>query len=229
MNFNDIEGLALEYLDDPNGRRFSPETIKRLINASMDSVKRTIEDANETYFVTQTSASPGSSAPPYAHLAVVANDDTLFLDLPPDFSKLVCPENITEDPPLPLVRVQFQSRHPSMDTRFLPRGLVTPGEYFLQGNQIGIVDPSSAYSLRLTYVKTLPRYAAGAQGGSSSPEIPADWHDLISIGAAKRGYAIEQREMPPDLEAIRMEQEQSLRISMEDRDITSQRFPNVME
>ena len=221
MNFDGSKDLALEYLDDPNGRRFKDQSIKRLINASMDEVKRYIEDANETYFVTRT-----TDGGTYPHIAVTIDVDTFYGDLPANFCRLILAEDISQDPPVPAQRVDYNTRHPTMDTRFLPAGLVTPAEYFIQGNQIGVVKPSGGYSLRLTYTKTLTPFT---NNQNEIPEIPSDWHDLIAIGAAKRGYAIEQREFPPDLELLRLEQIQMLRISMEDRDISSQRFPNIIE
>ena len=228
MKFREIANLALECLDDPNGRRFQDVSQKRIINAAMDDVKRVIEDCSDTYFVTQTSASPGASGPPYAHLSVIVDTDTLFLDLPADMSRLILVENIDENPPVTATPVGFQTRHPALDTRFLPTGLVTHLEYVIQGNQIGFVAPSGANTVRLTYIKTLPRWEIAAQD-NDSPEIPADWHDLIAINAAKRGYAIEQREFSQDLEMLRQEQNQQLRWSMENRDISHQRFPNIIE
>ena len=90
MDLGAIEGLTLEYLDDPFKRRWVTASILRLINAGMDDVKRFIEDCNETYFQVQTGATwatdYGSAT---TTKTVTTSDDVTEKILPIDFSKMV--------------------------------------------------------------------------------------------------------------------------------------------
>jgi hypothetical protein len=229
MDLDEIEALTLEYLDDPFKRRWIDATLIRLINAGMDDVKRFIEDVNETFFQKQTGSTwatdHGSTTTTHS---VAASDDVVEKTLPVDFSKLITVENISESPPLPLYRVKYSSRHPdaSYDDRFLPDGLKSPNGYYIRGNVIGFVEPD-AFNVRLTYIKTLPRLATAT--GTGRPEIPEDYHDLICLQAAKRGFAIEGRRMPSDLSDLRIETMKSMQGFLEDRIVQAPTFVNVQE
>jgi hypothetical protein len=228
MDLGALEGLTLEYLDDPFKRRWVTASILRLINSGMDDVKRFIEDANETYFQEQTGATwdtdYGSAT---TTNAVAASDDVVEKILPIDFSKLITVENTSETPPLPLYQVNFASRHPSTiyDDRFLPDGIATPEGYYIRGNVIGFVKPSG-YNVRLTYIKSLPRI----ENSSDRPEgIPNDYHDLICLQAAKRGYAIEGRKLPRDLSDLRVEALKNMQGMLENRVVQAPNFVNVQD
>ena len=229
MDLDGLEGLTLEYLDDPYKRRWIDATLIQLINAGMDDVKRFIEDSNETFFQTQTGdtwATDFGSAT--TTKAVAASDGVVEKVLPIDFSKLITVENITESPPIPLYRVDYASRHPDAfyDDRFLPDGLKTPNGYYIRNNVIGFVEPD-AFDVRLTYIKTLPRLVTAT--GTGRPEIPPDYHDLICLQAAKRGYAIEGRRVPSDLSDLRIETLKSMSGFLEDRVVQGPTFVNVQE
>ena len=213
MTLDDLITLTLEYLDDPNGRRYQPPLITSLINAGMDDVKRIVEDVDETFFSNQKTESVSSS------------DDVLEFTLEPDVSKIIHVENTSQSPPLPGVQVNYQTRHPTFDSRFIPAGFAPPPEWYIRGNKIGIVNPSSSFTLRYTYSKVLPRLSSK----SDTPEVPADYHDLIALQAAKRGFAIEQRDFPKDLEQIRQEQQKQLLTFVESRTRQGPGFVQVMD
>lgn len=229
MDLGAIEGLTLEYLDDPFKRRWVTASILRLINAGMDDVKRFIEDCNETYFQVQTGATwatdYGSAT---TTKTVTTSDDVTEKILPIDFSKMVAVENISENPPLPLYHVNFVDRHEdrSLNDKFLPSGFTYPDGYYLRGNSIGFVSPNTSFDVRLTYIKSLPRI----ENSSDRPEgIPNDYHDLICLQAAKRGYAIEGRKLPRDLSDLRIESLKSMQGFLESRTVQSPQFVNVQE
>jgi hypothetical protein len=229
MDLDGIEALTLEYLDDPFQRRWLDTTLIRLINAGMDDVKRFIEDVNETFFQEQTGTTwqtdHGGTTTSYT---IGTDEDVIEKILPYDFSKLVTVENISESPPEPLYRTDYPSRLPQQiyDDRFLPDGISTPKGYYIRGNKIGFVDPDG-FNVRLTYIKTLPRLATAS--GTARPEIPEDYHDLICLQAAKRGYAIEGRRLPSDLSDLRIETMKSMQGFLEDRIVQAPTFVNVQE
>jgi hypothetical protein len=230
MDLDDLEALTLEYLDDPFKRRWVTNSLRRLINAGMDDVKRFIEETNETYFVEQTTGANWvvDHSGTTTSNVVSTNDDVTELTLPVNFSKMIAVENVSETPPLPLYYVNFAERHPdeSMNDKFLPEGFTYPDGYYLKGSSIGFVSPNTSFSVRLTYIKNLDRLSSGSHRPTG---IPEDYHDLICLQAAKRGYAIEGRRLPRDLSDLRVETLKSMQGFLENRTVQSPQYVNVQE
>ena len=186
MNFRQLKDRTAVYLDDPHKTRHLDGELGILVNFAVGDVKRIIQDGNETYFA--------ASHP----ITVTASDDVFEADLPDDFSTVISVENASESPPLEMLPTDFASRHPVRDNRFLPAGLVTEDYYYLCGGKIGVVNPNKSFTMRLYYTKTLEEL----KGTDKPVDIPPDFHDLICLRAAKRGYAIEQMKFPPALDEL---------------------------
>lgn len=213
MNLSEMIEVVQNYLDDPYGRRHKRPFVVRLLNAAQDDVKRLAEAADESYF-------SGIAA-----YSVVSADDSLEFDLPADFSSAISVERTDGTYPVMASLVPFAMRFPTVDDRFLPAGAKTIPQYYFRGSKIGIVRPRDAYTLRLVYSKTLARLKDDAD----VPEVHLDYHDLICIAAAKRGFAIENRRMPQDLEDLRQDAITDLRSSLEERANNGPTFVNVLE
>ena len=214
LKLGEMLSVTREYLDDPNGRRHKRNVLVRHINAAQADCKRVIEQADDSFFSVM------------VDLTVVSGDNDYEFDLPADFSKLLHIEKVvTSGTPPPAVPINFARRHPIGDERFLPEGLSTPPTYYLRDDKIGIVKPSDSYTLRLYYSRALPRLDADAD----TSDIPSDYHDLVCLQGAKRGFGSEQRQMPPDLEGLRQELTAQLRTYVEDRQRQYPTFVDLLE
>ena len=213
MNFSAMIQTTGHYLNDPRQTRFQRPVISRLLNQSQEEVKRIAEQADNTLF---------SAIKEYA---VVTAEDALEFNLPTDFSKSQAVERIGGTYPVAAIPVNFSSRSPISDDRFLPTGWREVPQYYLRGNKLGIVRPQEAYTLRLTYSKELADLAAD----SDESEVPKDYHDLICLYAAKRGYGGLGREFPQDLESLRVEGIAQMQNYLDDRDRTGPTYVNVMD
>lgn len=213
MLLGEMVAVTRDYLDDPQGRRHKRPNVVRYLNAGQDDLKRVIEQADEGFFST------------CVELSVVSGDNDYEFDLPADFSKLLQLERLTDGSPNPAEPVRFQRRHPIRDDRFLPAGFATAPTYYLRGNKIGIVKPDTSYTLRMFYSQNLDRL----DQDSDETVIPRDYHDLICLMAAKRGFGAEQRQMPPDLNQLRQEQVVQLTGYIEDRQRQTPEYVDILE
>lgn len=223
MNYAAQITLTKEYLDDPNGARHSADAIDRYLNASQGDLKRYIEEANELFF--QKSVTKD----------VVAGSDDSIHTLPDDFGRIFSVENTTESVPVAAVPTTFQDRHDHIrvDKRFLPNGMSFTGGYYVKQDsdlgkfRIGFTSPDSSYTATIIYNADLPVMVASS--GSAISQVPADYHDLMCLCAAMRGYAIEQQKFPAGLETLRQEQLMQLRSYSETFNRHSPRYMNVQE
>ena len=213
MTFAEMIEVVQNYLDDPHGRRHKRPFVARLLNSGQDDVKRLAEAADESYF---------SNIVAYS---VVSADDSLEFDLPSDFSSAISVERTDGTFPVQAALVPFAMRFPAGDDRFLPVGGKSSPQYYFRGDKLGVVRPRDSYTLRLVYAKTLPRLSDDSDGA----EVHRDYHDLVCLCAAKRGFAIENRPMPKDFEELRQDAIADLRSSLEERANNGPTFVNVME
>ena len=203
MNFTRLKEQTALYLDDPHQTRHLDAELSKLINAGLQDVKRAMEDGNASYFNKS------------QDFSVTSNTDVFEEALNADFSVVTHVENISNDPPTPMEPERFKERHPVYDKRFLPQGLQTVDLWYVRGNQFGVVAPSTSFTARVFYPYSLPEVTRTDE--TSLALIPGDYHDLIALNAAKRGYAIEQMRFPISLDEIREEQLTQLRAYVTDR------------
>ena len=213
MNLAEMVEMTVTYLNDPRQTRFRRPDVVRHINRGQEEVKRKAELMDETLF---------SAVQDYS---VVLAEDSLEFPLPSDFSRLIAVERVGTTTPTQAVRVEFSSRHGNTSTQALPDGVKTQPEYYLRGNLIGVVRPRDGYTLRMVYSKSLPTLA----DDSDISEIPADYHDLVCLFAAKRAYGSISRDYPEDLETLRMEGIHDMMIQLEERDRVGPTYVNVLE
>lgn len=211
MNFRQLKDRAAVYLDDPHKTRHLDGELGILVNFAVGDVKRIMQDGNETYFADS------------ADIPITSSDDVFEANLPDNFSTVISVENASETPPLEMMSTDFAGRHPIRDNRFLPAGLTTEDYYYLRGGKIGVVNPNKSFSLRLYYTKTL----AELKGTDKPVDIPQDFHDLICLRAAKRGYAIEQMKFPPALDELTGELTEQVVALGNDRSRHTNNFVNV--
>ena len=203
MNFGDQKTLTAEYLDDPNNSRHTSAALMLYLNRAQGDIKRHIDEANETFFQKTDTAT------------VVAGDDDFLHTLPADFSKLVSVEDTSNSIPLQSIPTTFQDRHDSIrvDKRFLPKGAHSSGGYYLKHDhdlgrfRLGFTSPDSGYTVSILYQSNLDDMTVNADVS----RVPSDYHDLMCLMAALRGYAIEQQRFPAGLESLRQEQLMQLR------------------
>tara|TARA_B100001013_G_C24621631_1_gene447446 strand:- start:1743 stop:2387 length:645 start_codon:yes stop_codon:yes gene_type:complete len=213
MNFSQLKDRAAVYLDDPHKTRHRDGELGILVNFAVNDVKRIMQDGNETYFAA------------YKDYSVTGAADTWEDDLEPDFSTLISVENVSESPPLVVYPVDFPGRHPVRDDRFVPAGFTTEDYYYLRGGKIGVVSPDKSFTLRLHYTKSL----SDLSGTEAPTDIPQDYHDLICLRAAKRGYAIEQMKFPPGLDELAQELTDQVVALVEDRSRHMNNFINIQD
>lgn len=213
MNFNQLKKRTAIYLDDPHKTRHLDEELGIIVNFAVGDVKRIMQDGNETYFAA------------YHDYSVTSADDVWEDDLRPDFSTLITAENVSESPPLEVMPTDFAGRHPIRDNRFLPAGLTTEDYYYIKGNKIGVVNPNKSFTLRVHYTKSLSELS----GTDEPTDIPRDYHDLICLRAAKRGYAIEQLKFPPGLDDLTTELTDQIIALISDRSRHTANFVNVSD
>ena len=203
MNFTRLKEQTALYLDDPHQTRHLDAELAKLINAGLQDVKRAMEDGNPSYFNSSTTFS------------VTSATDVFEANLPADFSVVTHVENTSNSPPTAMEPESFKERHPVYDKRFLPNGVQTVDLWYIRGNKFGVVAPSTSFTAKMYYTQSLPEVTKTDE--SSLQLIPTDYHDLIALNAAKRGYAIEQMRFPISLDEIREEQITQLRAYVTDR------------
>lgn len=213
MNFSEVKDLTALYLDDPHKTRHRDAELGKLVNSGLQDVKRSLEDGNDTYFSK------------YQDFSVTSATDVFEEDLNDDFSVVTHVENITDSPPTAMQPETFSERHPVYDKRFLPNGMTTVDIWYIRGKKFGVVAPSSNFTARVFYTYSLPEVTGADE--SSLALIPTDYHDLIALNAAKRGYAIEQMRFPISLDEIREEQLTQLRAFVTDRQKSHTQYVNI--
>jgi len=164
------------YLNDRNSERWTDADLLVLINRAQELVQQIIDDADEKFFSN------------CVNFNVVASPDSYEFTLPDDFKKMVLAEIITGTKPIPVSWVNFSDRHSLTNIDQVYVQTNTSARCYLRGNKLGVVAPTTSYTIRAWYVKRLPDFA----GDTDTTEIPAEFQNLIALQAAKLAQPSEQ-------------------------------------
>lgn len=182
MNVNEMMRYFRLYVDDPKGDRWEPDDILDLLNAGQEEVAEAINAADERYFMKCVS------------YAVLETDDSLEFDLPTDHVKTILFERVVSGGrPIPGDPVDFVNRNEwALDpvVEVSTSGVQEKPRYYHRANKLGVVWPRSDYTARLHYTYKLPTLTTVA----STSEVPAQYHKLIALAAARLAYAQEGRD-----------------------------------
>tara|TARA_R100000808_G_scaffold930_2_gene4464 strand:+ start:9188 stop:9832 length:645 start_codon:yes stop_codon:yes gene_type:complete len=181
MNRGGLIQRFYDLVDDDVQDLWERARVESLMNDALMEVYRTVEDGDEDYFVKCKDYSVTENA----------NSETLF-SLPSDFKRVAVVERLVSGGnPVPAEWVTFSNRFdngqrwPTTSTITTTRPRV-----YLKGTHLGVVNPASAYTLRMWYHHVV----ASMDSDSDVPEaIPTDFHELIALEAAKRAMATEGR------------------------------------
>ena len=179
MNTASLIQTFYDYVDDQMADYWGRDKVLRFLNRGQEEVFRSIEDGDDNYFTK------------CIEYSVTENQTgELVFDLPSDFKRVVIAERLTDDNPIPVRWVDFNRRHDTTDwPTIVIRGKVRPHCY-LTGQYIGVINPPETYTLRVWYANVIPEL----DSDDDVPQnIPADFHELIALEAAKRAMATEGR------------------------------------
>jgi hypothetical protein len=199
------------YLDDVAKDRFTDDTyIDFFLNSAQAECQKVIDQADEGYF---------SSVQTYT---VVPCQTNLEFDLQIDFKKLILAEAIysTGLDPVPAIIVPFRDRHRL-------HAMNTGGEpvIYLRGTKLGVVEPSTSYTLRVWYTKRIPTLAAD----TDVSEIPVEYHNLVCMYACRLGFMSEHREIPDLIEREYEAEMNRLAAHIESRQLQTPRTVHYVE
>jgi len=176
--------LMRQILQDPNADRWERDSLLEFLNLAQESMYREIVEADESYFI----AIQEYSVTP-------ALNDSLEFDLPSDCSKVKTVERLTSGAPLPGAQVEFQNRNIGGINQSFSVLYTTGPVYYLRDDQIGIVGPSTSYTLRLYYIKT----PTDLDDLTDTSEIPVEHHRLMALYAGKLAMGTEGESLEPSL------------------------------
>jgi len=184
MTHAELKTLASLYLNDPNRDVFTAANLTLLLNAAQARIADIIEDTDESYF-------SGIET-----FAVSVDDDAWELTLPADCMKVLLVEKVA-DPPIPYDYIDFRRRHAESPATIFEgtTRIQTKLFYYLRGGKLGVVAPSEAHTIRVWYVRRLTDLSAD---GDTS-EIPANFHELLALEAAKRACGSVNKDFPKEL------------------------------
>lgn len=177
MTHDELKLLAALYLNDPSHDVFSEASLTLMLNAAQARLADIIEDTDEAYF---------SGIETYA---ISVDDDAWEVALPTDCLKVLLVERVA-DPPIACEWIDFRRRHADGASGGL--------RYYLRGSRLGIVAPSDAHTIRVWYVRRLTDLSIGAD----TSDIPANFHELLALEAAKRACGSVNKEFPKELADI---------------------------
>lgn len=170
MTLAEIRTNLRLYLNDRNSERWTDADLLILINRAQEQVQQVIDDADEQFF---------SNCVNYN---VVASTDSYEFTLPADFKKIVLAEVMEgSSKPRPVEWVNFSDRHSATNIDPVYLQTVSCVSCYLRGNKLGVVAPTTSFTLRVWYVKRLTDFA----GDTDTTEIPAEFQNLIALQAAK--------------------------------------------
>jgi hypothetical protein len=209
MNLSEMRDRTKLYLDDTANDRFTDAQVTGLINAAKDEVQKSIDEADEGFF---------SAVQTYS---VVPCETSLEFELVEDFKKLILAEGLYAGiDPVPAIIVPLSERHRMHD-------LSTGGEpvIYLRGTKIGVVEPTFDYTLRVWYTRRLPDLV----GDTDETQIPAEYHNLLCLYAARLGLISEHAQVPPDLDKEFEQEMNRMSAHIEARQLQSPRTVRYVE
>jgi hypothetical protein len=182
MKVSGLIRLFRQWVDDPRGDRWDKVAIIDLLNAGQEEVQEIIDNADELYFADSND------------YQVPAQNDNYEGTLPTDFLRAVLFERVVANGRnIPGEYIDYRKRHemiPDPYDETYTYGLRTTPIWYLKGTKIGVVFPRASYTGRLHYTKKLPDF----DDVSDESEIPANYHRLVALSAARQAVLAENRE-----------------------------------
>lgn len=192
------------HIDDRTEDRFTDAELDEELNEAQRAVQLIINAADEGFF---------SDVQCYN---VVASVDSYEFTLPANLMKVNAAEReVSGGIPIPADWVSFSRRHIDGTWSEILDMNTTPAPVcYLRGNKLGVVAPSSSYSLRLWFTYAIPDLAAD----DDESEIPAEHRQLLCLHAAKMILGADaKKEVPGWLEDAYTRSVDALRAYIETR------------
>lgn len=208
MNLLELREYFWDIMDDPHQGVWSVGRVDRLLNFGMQSLVRSMEDTDVTYF---------GDCEEYAVPA--AATDEVYFDLPANNRRVIGAERVVDNAePIQAEWYPFSTRHTGP-----VRGRLAP-QLSIMGRRLFVLFPGEAYTLRLWFAHT----PAKLEIDTDEPaDIPEDFHELIVLEAAKRAYGIAEKAFP--LEDLRQQQIAALMVASTPRQRQGPRHVRYVE
>jgi hypothetical protein len=210
-----LRTLFRQYVDDENSERITNAEANVFINLGQSFVQQVIVDNDEWFFASCQSYS------------VVSEADSYEFTLPSDFLVAILCERLRPgNRPIPANFVDFRQRHKETRSQgiYLDAELAQTPSVYLRGNNLGVVAPTSSYTMVLWYVKRLADLSS--DGAVSS--IPLEHHNLMALHAAKLSKG-EETVWPQALEELYQLAIDRVRIFTEGRQRQQSRSVNYIQ
>lgn len=198
------------YLDDTASDRFPEDSqVISFVNAAQAECQKAIDEADEGYF---------SAVQTYT---VEPCTTDFEFDLQDDFKKLILAEGLFSGvDPVQAIIVPFVGRHRS-------HSYVTGGEpvVYLRGTKLGVVEPSTTYTLRVWYTRRVPDLSSS----TDISQIPVEYHNLVCLYAARLGFISEHREIPASMKEEYEQEMNRMTAHIENRQMQTPRTVRYVE
>lgn len=213
MNLVELREHFWDLMDDPHQTVWDVSQVTRLLNRGVESVARSIEDADSSYF---------GACQEYEVDAAPTQE--IAYELPSDYRRIIMAERVMSagQDPLPAIWVPFSMRHEGVASQ-QPRSHYRPVVTTI-GRKFVVMYPDQAFTLRLWYAKKL----AELDTDDDEPEdIPTDFHEVIALEAARRAYGIARDPFPH--EALLQQQLASLMVAIQPRQRQGARYVRFIQ
>jgi hypothetical protein len=204
MNLTEMQDLALVWLDDLDATYFTRSQLTVWLNNAQKEVQKVLEQAFEGHFVK------------CAETTTVINQREY--ELPSDFKRLHRLELVLSGSSFFNQDVQVLTKiSPNQQDAFARSG--QPAGYYFKGSQLILVPcPQKAQTLRIEYTYRLPDLV----NGSDESQIPKEFHEYVSLLAARDGFLRDGRDLAPIKDKI-ADYEQTLKRDAEQRNVDQPR------
>ncbi len=177
MTFLELRVLTSGLLDDVNNGYFTVAQVNTWLNNGQKEVQKIVNQAFEGHSIRCVQTTLVNSQREYA--------------LPSDFKRLHRLEFIASGSTIAdysLTRLQKITRN---QQDMLPNNVGTPAGYYFQGNYIVLVPaPQTAWVMRMEYEYLL----ADMSADGDSPDLPAQYHEMVALYAARKGFLKDGRD-----------------------------------
>ena len=209
MNFGQLKDLTAFYVDDLNFGYFTETQVERFVNNAQYEVQKVLIGAYENFYVKCQETSLVSSQSQYF--------------LPQDFLKVVRLEIQLSSALDDTSRIEAVT--PNQKELF-PNQTGLPLGYYLLKNKIRLLPaPDQVLTLRLYYVYLVTEMTLDNQ----VPDVPTQYHELISLLAARDCLLKDGRDISPVLEKKYADYVEMMKSDAEDRTIDQPRRVVVTE
>lgn len=182
MKVSGMIRLFRQWVDDPQGDRWDKQAAIDMLNVGQEEVQEIINNADELYFQQ------------IVEYSVPASSDCVEFDLPDDFLRATLFERkVSQGRNIPGEYIDFRKRHefiPDPYDESFYQGLRVNPVWYIRGDSLGVVFPPGGYTGRLYYTKRL----ADFDDDNDESDIPANYHRLVALSAARQAVAAENRE-----------------------------------